>query len=326
VVRARKTEPVIPSLEATVRAGEQPGPPAAHAWDAPAGARRDRAGVLLRACRPRQWSKNLLVAAAAVAAGVIGHGHVILEVGLAFVSFCALASATYLVNDVRDRDQDRLHPRKRLRPVAAGELSVAGALIGAGVLAGCGLALAFAVRPALAAVGVGYLALTASYSLLWRRVVVLDILAIAAGFVVRAVAGGAAANVALSRWFVLVTTAGALFLAAGKRHAELRDRDVSSVVRSTLRRYSTVGLRVALVGAALVACVAYGGWAFQRPEHGPWYELSMLPLVGWLVRYGVLLGQGAGEAPEQVVVSDRWLLALSVVWAALFLGGVYVGR
>jgi decaprenyl-phosphate phosphoribosyltransferase len=287
---------------------------------------RSSARVLLRACRPKQWSKNLLVLAAPCAAGVLAQPRVAVEVLAAFVAFCLLSSTTYLINDVRDREQDRRHPRKRTRPIAAGELSPRSAMWAAGVMGLAGVAIATAVRPELGVLGFGYLALTASYSLWWRRVVVADIVAIAAGFVVRAVAGGVAADVYLSRSFLLVTSWCAVFLVAGKRYAELGDASARSMTRSTLRRYSSGSLRSVLAAAAVLASASYAVWAFTRPEHGAWYEVSMVAFVLWLARYAVLIGRGGGQAPEELILRDRVLLALSVAWALLFLCGVYVGR
>jgi len=293
-------------------------------------ATRPSARVLLRACRPRQWSKNLLVLAAPCAAGVIGQPLVAAQVAGAFLVLCLLSSATYLLNDVRDREQDRLHPRKRSRPVASGDLSPGAALRVAAVLAFVGIAAATAITPGLGAVACGYLALTMSYSLWLRRVVVLDIFAIAAGFVLRAIAGGVATDIYLSRWFVIVTASCAVYLVAGKRYAELRDDEdpahPAGPVRATLRRYSLRQLRLTLLAAATVAVGAYTGWAFTRPSHVLWYGLSIAPLVLWLGRYASLIGAGAGQAPEELILRDRTLLALSVAWACLFLGGVYVGR
>lgn len=282
--------------------------------------------VLLRACRPRQWSKNVLVLAAPCAAGVLAQPRVASDVVAAFVVFCLLASATYLINDVRDRDADRAHPRKRKRPVAAGELSPRAAIASAAVMALTGIALAAAVAPLLAAVGCGYLAMTATYSLWLRRVVVADIVAIAAGFVLRAVAGGAATDVYLSRSFLLVTSLCAVYLVAGKRYAELVDAPARSLTRSTLHSYSTGSLRTLLAVSAVFASAAYAMWAFTRPEHGVWYELSMVAFVAWLARYGMLLGRGGGQAPEELILRDWALLALSLIWAFLFVCGVYVGR
>ena len=280
--------------------------------------------ILLRACRPRQWLKNLLIALAPAAAGVLTRPGVMAEAACAFASFCLLSSATYLVNDVRDREQDRCHPRKRYRPVAAGELAPRGALRLATVIAALGLALAVAVRPMLGLVAIGYLTLTTSYSICWRRIVVADVVAVAGGFVVRAVAGGVATGIALSYSFnrhrglcpdVVV----------GKRHAELVRSGSRPPSRTTLRRYSRRMLRLILAGAAALGCVAYASWAFARPGLGTWRELSIVPFVLWLGRYLKTLAAGAGESPEELILRDRPLLALSLVWVALFTGGVYGG-
>jgi decaprenyl-phosphate phosphoribosyltransferase len=285
------------------------------------------AGALLRACRPRQWSKNLLVLAAPAAAGVIDRPLLAAQAAGAFLVMCLLSSSTYLINDVRDAEQDRLHPRKRARPVAAGAISPRVALRAAMALALAGIALAIAIAPGLGAVGCCYLALTASYSLWLRHVVVLDILAIAAGFVLRALAGGVATDIYLSRWFVIVTGCCAIFLVAAKRYAELREHTGPGVAaRATLRRYSLGHLRLTLLSTATVAGVAYAGWAFTRPAHVLWYGLSIAPFVLWLSRYAALIGAGAGQAPEELILRDRTLLALSLLWGFLFLGGVYVGR
>jgi decaprenyl-phosphate phosphoribosyltransferase len=292
----------------------------------PASAARPSARVLLRACRPRQWSKNLLVLAAPAAAGVIDTPLVAAQVLGAFVVLCLISSATYLINDVRDREQDRLHPTKRLRPIAAGELEPGAALRIAAALALVGVAGASAIGPALGAVAIGYLLLTASYSIWLRRIFIADILAISAGFVLRALAGGVATDIYLSRWFVIVTACCAIFLVAAKRYAELREHDGEGAVRSTLRFYSARGLRLTLLAAASLASIAYIGWAFTRPSHLVWYGLSILPLLAWLARYSVMIGSGAGQAPEELILRDRTLLVLSVAWSILFLGGVYVGH
>ncbi len=263
--------------------------------------------------------------AAPCAAGVILRPQVALQVAVACAALCLVSSATYLINDVRDREQDRLHPSKCSRPVAAGEISPRAALAGAVAMALLGVTLATAVTPGLGALACGYLALTASYSLLWRRVAVADILAIAAGFVLRALAGGVATDIYLSRWFVIVTACCAIFLVAAKRYAELRDYAGLREARATLRRYSPGSLRLTLAAAAAIAGIAYISWAFTRPSHLIWYAASIAPFLLWLARYASLIGAGAGQAPEELILRDRTLLALSVTWALLFLGGVYVG-
>jgi decaprenyl-phosphate phosphoribosyltransferase len=281
---------------------------------------------LLRACRPRQWSKNLLVLAAPAAAGVLDRAGVAPRVAAAFVVMCLLSSATYLLNDVRDREQDRLHPRKRARPVVAGEISPRAALRAAAALAVVGVVAGALVDLRLGALGLGYLALTGSYSLWWRNIVGLDILAIAAGFVLRALAGGVATDVYLSRWFVVVTAGCAIFLVAAKRYAELRSRSVRGPARATLAHYSAAKLRLTLIAAAGAASVAYVSWVLTRTSHVIWYAVSVVPFMLWLARYSSLIGEGTGEAPEELVLRDRALLALSAAWTFLFLGGVYVGH
>jgi decaprenyl-phosphate phosphoribosyltransferase len=281
--------------------------------------------VLLRACRPRQWSKNVLVAAAPAAAEALLRPAVALEVVLAFVAFCLVASATYLVNDVADREEDRHHARKRLRPIAAGELSVRFALYAAAALGLGGLALATAVRPLLGVVCLTYLALMLSYSLFWRRVIVADIVVIATGFVLRAVAGGVATDIALSPRFLVVVSAGAVFIVAGKRYAELRGA-TRAHARATLRDYSLRSMRALMILAAVTAVVAYAAFAVERLEHGPWFELSIAPFALWLGRYATLLRIGEGQAPEQLILVDPPLLSLTAIWVGLFFAGVYVGH
>ena len=291
--------------------------------------RRSPAVALLVACRPRQWAKNGLVAAAPAAAGLLGHPSTLVRVLGAFVAFCLISSATYLLNDVRDRHEDRVHPAKRRRPVAAGELAPAAAVRWAAALAVAGLLLAVAVRPLLGLVAAGYLAITISYALVWRRIPVADILAIAAGFLLRALAGGAAADVHVSPWFVIVVSLGAILIVAGKRHAELHHaagRDAG--LRRVMSAYSLGGLRVTIWAAGLAAIITYVLWALTHPEHAavPWHRLSLIPFVAWLLRYVGLLAAGEGQAPEELVLGNPVLLTLGGAWLALFAASVYAGN
>jgi decaprenyl-phosphate phosphoribosyltransferase len=288
-------------------------------------------GVLraaLLTMRPRQWIKNLLVVAAAGAAGALGRDDVLGRVALACLAFCLVASGIYAVNDVRDRDEDRLHPRKRHRPVAAGELapSAAVALAAGALLTGFGISLL--IRPLLFLVLVAYVALTLSYTFIWRHILLLDLLAIAGGFVLRAVAGGVAAPVTLSRWFVLVVTAAALLVAAGKRDAELRRTELAGGTRRrVLETYTRRQLWAIVSGSAAVALFAYCVWALQHPSvHGiPWRPLTIVPFALGLLRYVRLIGRGAGEAPEELLLSDRWLPAAGLAWLILFALTVHAG-
>ena len=248
------------------------------------------------------------------------------RVTVAGFAFCLLASGLYAINDVHDAPEDRGHPVKRLRPVAAGELMPTEALLLGGALIAAGLAACYAVRPLLAAVGLGYVALTLSYTMVWRRIALLDVAAIAGGFVLRALAGGVAAPVTLSRWFVLVISCAALFVAIGKRHSELmRSTRRGTPARRVLVLYNDTRLRVLLIASAAAALFAYSMWAFQLPivDGVPWRLLSILPFAVCLARYGALLQAGDGEAPEELVLKDRRLQLAGLVWLIVFALGVH---
>jgi decaprenyl-phosphate phosphoribosyltransferase len=293
--------------------------------DAPQVTRRPR-GKLRAAIvtlRPRQWIKNVLVIAAAGAAGALGQDDVPARVGLAFLAFCMLASGIYAINDVRDAEEDRLHPRKRFRPVAARELDARAAVgLGLGLIV-AGLLLCGLIRPLLAVVGAGYVALTLSYTLVWRHLLLLDIVAIGGGFVLRAVAGGVASPVPLSRWFILVVSCAAVFVAAGKRHAELRRTTLAAFTtgrRRVLEGYTEARLRLILAASAAVAIFAYAMWAFELPDVDgiPWRLLTVLPFAACLARYGMLIARGKGESPEDLLLTDRVLQAAGAAWLVLF--------
>jgi decaprenyl-phosphate phosphoribosyltransferase len=285
------------------------------------GGRRTRTDAVLATMRPKQWVKNALVIAAAGAAGALGHDDTPGRVTVAFVAFCLLASGIYAINDVGDAEEDRRHPRKRFRPVAAGELDPRFA-IGLGLsLLLAGLLLCAAIGPLVALVGFAYAVLTLSYTLVWRHLIVFDIIAVAGGFVLRAVAGGVAAPVTLSRWFLLVVTSSAVFVAAAKRYAELQGVDSSDGRRRrVLDAYSVRTLELIIAGATAVALLAYCMWAFSLPAvRGiPWRPLTIVPFTACLLRYSELVHRGAGEAPEEVLLSDRPLQLAGLAWLALF--------
>lgn len=284
---------------------------------------------LVRSLRPRQWLKNLLVFAAPAAAGVLDEWDELRVTLLMFVAFCAASSATYLWNDLADRDADRRHPVKRRRPIAAGTVSRGAAVTAAIALMVAAFGLA-ALTGRWEAVGVLalYLAVTLTYTVIWKHIAVLDIVAIAAGFVLRAAAGAAAADVAMSSWFVLVTTFGSLFVVTGKRLAELRELETDArSVRATLGDYSEGYLRFVLGVSAAGAIVSYCVWAFETKElagsDGWFYELSIVPVVTAFLRYALVIEHGDGGAPEDVFTSDRVLQALCLVWLIVFGVAVY---
>src|SRR4051812_16993010 len=319
---------VAKSGEAVVdlRASEVDGGPPDDTHHHPAAVARG----LVRAARPKQWAKNVLVFAAPGAAGVLTHRDVIGPVALAFVAFCLVASGTYLLNDAQDVESDRMHPTKRHRPLAAGVVPVRLALIAAALLTLAGFAAGAAIGwQFLIVLGV-YLGLTVSYSLGLKHIAVIDIAVVASGYIIRAIAGGVAADVPISQWFLIVASFGSLFIVAGKRHGEHLDLGPSGhEVRPTLGAYPISYLRYVWMVSSGVAITAYCLWAFEM-AHGragfPWYELSIAPFVLGILRYALLLEYGDGSAPEDIVLGDKTLLVLGLVWAAIFGAAVYVGR
>jgi decaprenyl-phosphate phosphoribosyltransferase len=281
----------------------------------------------VKTARPKQWTKNVLVFAAPAAAGVLDQGDKLLETGIAFVGFCLAASATYFLNDASDYEADRLHPTKRHRPIAAGHLAPRTARIIAGVLIALALLVTAPVNDGkLTAVVAGYLVLTLSYTLWLKYEPVIDLAAVAAGFVLRAIAGGVATGVPLSDWFLIVAGAGSLFIVTGKRHAEQVELGSDSPVhRSTLAAYSTAFLGYVRAVASGVMITAYCLWAFENAANTgdtTWFRLSIVPFVIAVLRYALVVEQGKGGAPEEVVLSDRVLQIVGLVWAVTFALGV----
>jgi decaprenyl-phosphate phosphoribosyltransferase len=284
---------------------------------------------LLRTARPKQWLKNVLVFAAPGAAGVLDDPASLGKATLAFVAFCLAASGTYFWNDVLDVEADRIHPTKRARPVASGEVPVLTAQLVGSVLLVAGLgAAALTGRWQTVATVATYIALTLGYSAVFKHVAVVDLVAIASGFVLRAAAGAVAVDVPMSTWFVLVTTFGSLFIVAGKRYAELKDLgEEAGAARTTLGEYTTGYLRVVLAVSCSATLVSYCQWAFETRDVAqsdwPLYELSIVPMLTALLRYGLVLEQGHGAAPEDVFAGDRVMQLLGVAWLVVFGLAVY---
>ena len=289
-----------------------------------------RVPAFLRLARPKQWLKNVLVVAAPAAAGVLFEGTPAFRTAIAFVCFCLAASGTYYVNDAIDVEADRLHPSKRTRPVAAGEVSVNTAIVVGAGLAVASVLLAFAARWQLALVIGGYLALTFAYTLWLKHEPVLDLAAVASGFVLRAIAGGIAVGVSISPWFLIVAGAGSLFMVTGKRSAELRSLGTDATThRRSLAGYSESFLGYVRAVASSVAILAYCLWAFEKSAAvgtPGWFQLSIIPFALGILRYGLLLDQDEGDgAPEELVLSDRVLLVIGALWVVCFAVAVHGG-
>jgi len=276
--------------------------------------RRSPAVAALVAMRPRQWTKNLLLFAGIIFAAKLGDPARWAAAVTAFVAYCAASSAAYLVNDVRDAESDRLHPVKRSRPIARGELSPRAACVLAAALALAALTLAGALGPPSLACLAAFVALQAAYSLGLKTFELVDVLAIAGLFVLRASAGAIAVDVRISEWLLLCTFLLALFVALGKRRAELGLDGVHA--RPALDGYSVVLVDqlLAIVAAATIA--AYTGYALAA--HDTRWLVATVPLVVYgLFRYLLLLHRrGLGEEPETLLVEDLPLLVTVAVWAA----------
>jgi len=287
--------------------------------------RHSPAAAAIVAMRPKQWLKNVLVFAAPLAAGSLFEPAVLGPSIVAFVAFCLMSSATYLVNDVRDVASDRAHPNKRFRPIAAGELSVRSALVLAVVLAVVSLGVSLAVNIGLAGVLLAYAVFTTAYSLFLKNEPVLELALLALGFLLRAIAGGVASDLPISEWFLLVAGFGSLFMAAGKRYSELMrvldSPDPTAVTRKSLSGYSPTYLRFVWATSAAVTITAYCLWAAEvsrAPSTMPWAAWSVVPFVLAILRYAVDVDRGLAEAPEDVVLRDRVLVILGLIWLALF--------
>jgi decaprenyl-phosphate phosphoribosyltransferase len=285
---------------------------------------------LLRLARPKQWVKNVLVLAAPGAAGVLTQADQGWRTAAAFVAFCLAASGTYCLNDAADAPQDRLHPKKRHRPVAAGEVSVRTARIGGVVLLAAAVVVSLLPGGWQLLIATGsYVVLTTSYTLWLKHIAVLDLAAVAAGFVVRALAGAAATHVEISKWFIIVASFGSLFMVTGKRASELGASDDAASQRAVLSQYPPEFLAHLRSVAAGVTLLAYTLFAFEKAdltEHGIWFELSIIPFALGILRYMLRLDQGEGGAPEELVLGDRMLLLMGAAWAILFVIGVEVAR
>jgi decaprenyl-phosphate phosphoribosyltransferase len=280
--------------------------------------------ALVRAMRPRQWVKNLLVLAAPLAAGALDDAGVAGATAVAVIAFCLASSAVYLLNDVVDVEADRRHPVKRTRPIAAGLLSPRVAVTASGVLAVATLAMAAVTGWQLVVLLLVYLGLQAAYTVWLKHMTVVDIAVVASGFLLRAVAGGVAAELPISQWFLMVAGFGSLFIVAGKRYSELRLLGNDGATRRSLVMYTESYLRFVWGVATGLTVMSYSLWAFREPDIAgvPWHALSIAPFVLALLRYAVDVDAGRAGEPEEIIWHDRVLQVLGVAWLLLVGVGV----
>ena len=288
--------------------------------------------ALLRACRPRQWLKNLLVFAAPATAGALTDPRSLLLCAATFVLFCVAAGGTYLLNDVRDVRSDRRHPRKRHRPIASGALPVPVAVV-VGVLFVVVAPLASLTLgiPALSAVLGVYVVLTLAYTRYLKDMVVVDLVAVAACHVLRAMAGGYVVGVPLTSWFVIVVSLAALLVVVGKREAELRVPTESPEspgeahpTRAALLGYTPGYLAQTRTIASGAMIVTYCLWALEQSGGSPFHAASIVPFIMFVLRYNLLVDRGEGEEPEEIALRDRPLQFVLLALVLLIGLGIYL--
>lgn len=304
---------------------------------------------ILRLLRPRQWIKNFAIFAAILFAGELFNPAIFQKVFLGFIVFCGLSSATYIVNDLFDIKKDKLHPFKRFRPLAHGDISIslAGGL--ALFLVASSLILGSLVTPAFFLLILLYLSIQLLYSSFLKSLAVLDILAIAAGYILRVYAGEFATGLHISVWLLLTTISISLFLAVGKRRSELtlvsqnKGTNIENI-RKSLSHYSTRLLDVYASIFATSTFISYSLFTFLEepqgfklslgillPEFLPtffqkkWLMITILPVVYGLMRYlQDIYEKHEGESPEKVLLSDKPLLATVLLWVLLVVFIIYV--
>ena len=287
-------------------------------------------GAVLRASRPRQWPKNLLVLAAPIAGATVGRSYGLVYALVALVAFIAASSAVYLVNDVVDAERDRQHPVKRHRPIASGDLPPAHALAVALVAMAAAISSGFLIdAPGLTVTIAIYLAISLSYSLALKHVPVVELACVASGFVLRAVGGAAATHVPPSGWFLTVCSLGALMVAVSKRRGELATLgDGAASHRPVVRfyRYRPLGVVSRLLTAAMV--VSYALWALTSSagDRQAWHLASIVPLALALGRFDWLSGHADGKPVEDLIIRDRFMAAAELAWLALFAAGLLAAR
>ncbi|MDN3026013.1 decaprenyl-phosphate phosphoribosyltransferase [Streptomyces sp. S.PB5] len=280
---------------------------------------------LVKTARPKQWVKNVLVVAPPAAAGELFSAHALSRVALVFVLFTACSAAVYLVNDAGDAESDRAHPTKRHRPVAAGQVPVRVAYAVGGVLAVLApAAAAWLTTPAVAVLLSAYIGMQLAYCVSLKHVLVVDLAVVTTGFLMRAMAGGLVLGIPLSRWFLITTGFGALFMVAAKRYSEaVQMAGKAGATRALLTEYTTGYLRFVWQLAAGVAVLGYCLWTLEEDSATqvsalPWRQMSMVAFIVAVLRYAVFADRGTAGEPEEVVLRDRALVLIALAWSVMY--------
>ncbi len=303
---------------------------------------------LLKLLRPRQWIKNLALFAGITFSGQLFEADALSRVAVAFLAFCFLSSATYIINDVLDLKKDRLHPFKKMRPLASGRIQMFEAAILFAVLLSSALILAKGLGGLFIFIAIIYLTLQIAYSLVFKGVVIFDIFFIASGYILRVLAGGEIVNYHISVWLLLTTVSLSLFLAVGKRRSELtllRNIKGSKImeIRQSLSHYSENLLDAYTAIFATTAIMFYTMFTFLEhprgiritlelllPEFLPyylqrkWLMITILPVIYGIMRYMQdIYEKSEGESPDRVLLADKALLASVISWVLMVIFIIY---
>jgi 4-hydroxybenzoate polyprenyltransferase len=298
--------------------------------------------------RPRQWIKNLALFAGITFSGQLFDVDALYKVGIAFLSFCFLSSSTYIINDILDINKDKLHPFKRMRPLASGKVTHTEAIILCIVLLTCSLLMANGLGSIFLLIAIVYILLQISYSLVIKGVVIFDIFFIASGYILRVLAGGEIVDYHISVWLLLTTVSLSLFLAVGKRRSELtllRNRTESKIIeiRKSLSHYSENLLDAYTAIFATTAIFFYTMFTFLEhprgmrislefllPEFLPyylqrkWLMITIIPVIYGIMRYMQdIYEKSEGESPDRILLADKALLASVLTWVIMVILIIY---
>lgn len=282
----------------------------------------------LQLIRAKQWIKNLFVFVPAFFSGLALRPEVLKQSFLAFVIFCLVSSAVYILNDYADREKDRLHPEKRKRPLAAGTISVSAAwsVFSLFVLAAAGLLLYFGSWLLALVLGI-YFVMNIAYSLKLKQIAIVDIFIIAFGFLLRVLAGGEAIAVHVTDWAILLNLVLALVFAAGKRRGELKNAEITGITRKSLEGYSVAFLDIVLAITCTIAILCYTMFTMSPEVQGRFHENIIYTVV--LVIFGVLrylqqaLVYNRSESPTKLIYKDHFIQITVLLWLSAFLLLIY---
>ncbi len=296
---------------------------------------------LVHLARPIHWTKNAAIFAALIFSGMLYERELFLRILFAFFAFNLAASATYVFNDIIDVEKDRNHPIKRNRPLAKGSVPIPIAFVYSAMLAIAALALAIVISPIFFWVLIGYSLLQIAYSLFLKNLHIIDILVIASGFVIRVYAGALVIDAHLSVWFLLCVISAALFLASGKRRAELSIVDAPGQTRKALTKYSKELLNSYVTMFGNAAWMSWALFTFYQPaqtNENVWLFLAEIsrtttiskmlmitvPItIFGIMRYQNLIFSGRAEAPEKLLLTDKALVISVLIWVFLVISILY---